>query len=497
MDRSDSTADVLIFCRNGVIPAHRLVLASISDMFMSIFKQDTWDEPITILLKDVTVEEVAGYFQDFYLNGFESGRASHVSSVLGINESFLSNQRISSKAQNHIKNDAIKKEDMNLKIEEIDNFPTFYADVNYEDYDDDDDDYDYNYDDDYEDDNVKQNKKKQKVKKEKKEKVKKAKDSTEPEFKKTKAVTANKPSEARQYFHFNEEINGAECKLCQIKLSNNIKVIRTHLRYKHTEVFRSLPKGPRRGKLITHDQKKLAQYYSEIPDNPAKYNCLLCNSAITRANIHRHIQNKHKIYENGVPPQKHLCSFCGNTFRDKYDKDKHEYLQHKDSLPEGVESKFDKKSFIKKEFFCSDCGRKFTSKGNMDTHSCEGREGTFECQEEGCTLKFYNKLMLEKHVQSCYLFKNCRDAVNKLTCTVCNVKFPNFKNMKQHCIQSTTCTLIEKKPFQCEVCSKYFTTEKRYTLHMRVHTGETPFQCNLCLKKFKFNFKLTTHKCLQ
>ena len=75
-------------------------------------------------------------------------------------------------------------------------------------------------------------KKKQKVKKEKKEKVKKAKDSTEPEFKKTKAVTANKPSEARQYFHFNEEINGAECKLCQIKLSNNIKVIRTHLRYK-------------------------------------------------------------------------------------------------------------------------------------------------------------------------------------------------------------------------------------------------------------------------
>ena len=43
----------------------------------------------------------------------------------------------------------------------------------------------------------------------------------------------------------------------------------------------------------------------------------------------------------------------------------------------------------------------------MDTHSCEGREGTFECQEEGCTLKFYNKLMLEKHVQSCYLFKNC------------------------------------------------------------------------------------------
>merc|ERR1712058_89579 len=133
-------------------PAHRLVLASISDMLMTIFKQDTWDEPITILLKDITVEELAEYFQDFYVNGFESGRTSHVSSALGINEGFLSNHRKASKTQNQIKND-VKKEDMNLKIEEVDNFPTFYADVNYDDYDDE----DYNYDEDYEDDNAKHN----------------------------------------------------------------------------------------------------------------------------------------------------------------------------------------------------------------------------------------------------------------------------------------------------------------------------------------------------
>ena len=70
-DGSDTTADVIIHCNNGIIPSHRIVLASISNMLASILKQDTWDETITLMLMDFTVEEISKYFEEFYINGFK------------------------------------------------------------------------------------------------------------------------------------------------------------------------------------------------------------------------------------------------------------------------------------------------------------------------------------------------------------------------------------------------------------------------------------------
>ena len=70
IDGNDSTADVLINCKNGVIPTHRLVLASISNMLSLVFKQEEWseNEPIVIVLSDFTVEQVSQFFQDLFLS---------------------------------------------------------------------------------------------------------------------------------------------------------------------------------------------------------------------------------------------------------------------------------------------------------------------------------------------------------------------------------------------------------------------------------------------
>ena len=84
LNGSDSTADVLIYCRNGVLSTHRLVLASISKMLLSVFKEDTWDEPIALMLADFAIEEVVEYFNDFYKNGSKSARFIPLSNILGV-----------------------------------------------------------------------------------------------------------------------------------------------------------------------------------------------------------------------------------------------------------------------------------------------------------------------------------------------------------------------------------------------------------------------------
>ena len=84
-DGNDSTADVLIHCSNGIIPTHRLVLASISKMLLTIFKQDTWDEPILIKIPDVTIEEMLECLGDLY-DGKKNKADGQIKLLLGIDQ---------------------------------------------------------------------------------------------------------------------------------------------------------------------------------------------------------------------------------------------------------------------------------------------------------------------------------------------------------------------------------------------------------------------------
>ena len=52
---SDNYSDVIITCSDGQISAHKLVLASISQILYSEFKLNTWDEAISIIIPNVSL----------------------------------------------------------------------------------------------------------------------------------------------------------------------------------------------------------------------------------------------------------------------------------------------------------------------------------------------------------------------------------------------------------------------------------------------------------
>ena len=86
-DGDDTTTDVLIHLNNGVIPTHRLLLASLSKMMLSIFKQDTWDEPIAIILPDFLTEDLIGCLQSVFSSSLnpQENYDSQIHAALGIN----------------------------------------------------------------------------------------------------------------------------------------------------------------------------------------------------------------------------------------------------------------------------------------------------------------------------------------------------------------------------------------------------------------------------
>ncbi|XP_078020599.1 uncharacterized protein LOC144459804 [Epinephelus lanceolatus] len=134
-----------------------------------------------------------------------------------------------------------------------------------------------------------------------------------------------------------------------------------------------------------------------------------------------------------------------------------------------------------KPFSCSECGKRFGRRGNLNDHMrIHTGEKPFSCSE--CGKRFCRNGHLKKHILS-------HTGEKPFSCSECGKRFNRNAHLKKHMISHTG-----EKPFSCSECGTRFGQKAHLTVHMRSHTGEKPFSCSECGRRFSRNGILKIHK---
>ena len=160
------------------------------------------------------------------------------------------------------------------------------------------------------------------------------------------------------------------------------------------------------------------------------------------------------------------CDICGFHFPDYNILFLHKQLVHmideKDlhAIPE---------NFLK-NYSCHLCSKVFKMRGSLMVHMRVAHMG-------------YNLGSLAKGGQV-ELISN----ENKYNCPTCGKTFKKEQHVIQHL------KTHEAKQWECDVCSKMFTTKYFLKKHKRLHSGEMPYKCNICNKTFTFQQSYHKHR---
>ncbi|KAM4651404.1 uncharacterized protein O3C94_013895 isoform 2-T2 [Discoglossus pictus] len=133
-----------------------------------------------------------------------------------------------------------------------------------------------------------------------------------------------------------------------------------------------------------------------------------------------------------------------------------------------------------KNFFCSDCGKGFTSNANLVKHKrIHTGEKPFACSDCGKCFSTISNLNAHKRTHT---------GERPYVCSDCGKCFKQASNLSEH-----KRTHTGKRPYTCSDCGKCFSQVSHLIEHKRSHTGERPFECSDCGKSFRRASTLNDH----
>ena len=245
-----------------------------------------------------------------------------------------------------------------------------------------------------------------------------------------------------------------------------------------------------------HSTKSLAGMRDHLREHLFKLGkigqCEICAKYFPKGHLKTHI----KMVHEGV--KTHECKTCQKSFKTKKMLQAHEMIHAPDD--------------VRYQFSCHVCGRRFTQRGNLDTHlknhlgvkpykcdSCEKAfltssalkahtlthtgEKPFQC--ESCDARFSSSSQLKNHVMVKHL------NLHRYQCTYCPVKYNRLELLRNHEMSHTGET-----PFKCPVCGKGFRRKDKLRIHEVLHGSDEDkyrYPCDVCGKRFTQSNNLKTH----
>lgn len=208
-----------------------------------------------------------------------------------------------------------------------------------------------------------------------------------------------------------------------------------------------------RGKLDSHQHKS----------HGAVIRCRICDKICT--DIYRltsHINVRHLRQGAAV------CDICGKEFPVERYMNSHR-----------------RRHFQEKKHACPTCGKKFldtnTLKDHIETHKpTEDRRYRYICSF--CGKQFNSKRSFIDHT-------NVHTGSRPHVCKKCGKSFSYLTILRKH----EKLKHDDRKPFECELCSKAFKMKANLQAHMVTHTGISKFTCPFCRRCFGTGSICKTH----